>query len=128
MSGGKWNYNQSSLGYEMFPGCDICYGLGDDGKQYERSRKLARRLDPMEDKQLSELVFDVLCLIYSADWYQSGDTSEDTYRKDVRYFKEKWLKPKQAKLVKNEIDAAIEGARDDLYVSFGLKNREDEYE
>ena len=30
MSGGRWNYQQNSLGYEMFPGCDVCYGLGDD--------------------------------------------------------------------------------------------------
>ena len=124
MSGGRWDYSQCNLGYEMFPGCDICYGLGDDSRSkysnYTSSVKRARKLDPMEDKQLSELVFDVLCLVYSADWYKSGDTGEDTYLADVKYFKQKWLKQKSENIVKSEIDKAIEETRDDIYKSFGL--------
>lgn len=125
MSGGRWNYNQCNLGYDMFPGCDVCYGLGDDEKSkyrnYTESVKLARKLNPMEDRQLSELVFDVLCLIYSADWYKSGDTGEDTYREDVKYFKEKWLKIKPDDAVKAEIDKSINELTEELYVAFGLK-------
>ena len=124
MSGGRWNYQQNSLGYEMFPCCEIQYGLG-KGNEYERSRKLARRLDPMEDRQLSELVFDVLCLIYSADWYKSCDTSEPTYQQDVDYFKQKWLKAEPNDMIKSEIDKSIEDARDSLYITFGLKQRDE---
>lgn len=129
MSGGRWNYNQCNLGYDMFPGCDVCYGLGDDEKSkyrnYTESVKLARKLNPMEDRQLSELVFDVLCLIYSADWYKSGDTGEDTYLEDVKYFKEKWLKQKPEQAVKNEIDKSMEETRHDLYKTFGMIGAED---
>lgn len=124
MSGGRWNYSQCNLGYDMYPGCDVCYGFGDDSRNkhsnYTWSVKLARKLDPMEDKQLSELVFDVLCLVYSADWYKSGDTGEDTYLADVKYFKQKWLKQKPEDSVKIEIDKAMEEAREELYKSFGL--------
>ena len=124
MSGGRWNYNQCDLGYEMFPGCDVCYGIGNDERNkyrnYSGNVKLARKLNPMEDKQISELVFDVLCLIYSADWYKSGDTGEDDYREDVKYFKGKWLKEKPIDLVKDEIEKSVIELKDELYVAFGL--------
>ena len=119
MSGGRWNYNQCGLGYDMFPGSDITYGLGK--YNYDRSVKQARRSNPMRDKQISELVFDVLCLVYSADWYLSGDTGEDTYREDVQYFKEKWFDVNSYVLAEREINKSIEEAREDLLISFGLK-------
>ena len=127
MSGGRWNYNQCNLGYDMFPGCDVCYGLGDDEKSkyrnYTESVKLARKLNPMEDRQLSELVFDVLCLIYSADWYKSGDTCEDIYREDVKFFKEKWLKV-NPDTVKDEICKSIQELKEELYVTFGIQEKD----
>ena len=127
MSGGRWNYNQCNLGYDMFPGCDVCYGLGDDEKSkyrnYTESVKLARKLNPMEDRQLSELVFDVLCLIYSADWYKSGDTCEDIYREDVKFFKEKWLKV-NTDTVKDEICKSIQELKEELYVTFGIQEKD----
>ena len=129
MSGGRWNYNQCNLGYEMFPGCDVCYGIGSDERNkyrnYSGNVKLARKLNPMEDKQISELVFDVLCLIYSADWYQSGDIGEDCYREDIKVFKEKWLKVKPDDSVKTEIDKSIQELKEELYVSFGVEDVED---
>ena len=119
MSGGRWNYGQCNLGYEMFPTSSVSYGLGE--YEYDANIKEARRMNPMEDKQISELVFDVLCLIYSADWYRSGDTGEDTYRKDVEFFKNKWLKAEYENLVKEAIDKNIEEARNELYTEFGIK-------
>ena len=65
--------------------------------------------------------YDVLCLIYSADWYRSGDTGEETYRKDVEFFKNKWLKAEYKNLVKEEIDKNIEETRNELYTEFGVK-------
>lgn len=119
MSGGHWNYSQCSLGYEMFPGSDVSYGLGQ--YEYDRSIKEARKNNPMCDKQLSELVFDVLCLIYSADWCISGDTGEDTYREDVQFFKNKWLKQSPDDSIRIEIDKSIAEAKEELYAAFGLK-------
>jgi len=130
MSGGRWNYGQCDLGYDMFPGCEVTYGLGKNDKycHYNRNVRLARQLNPMEDKQLSELVFDVLCLIYSADWYKSSDTCEETYLEDVKFFKEKWLKVKPDEAIKTEIDKSIEENKRDLYKSFGLIGAEDDEE
>lgn len=124
MSGGHWNYNQCSLGYEMFPGSDVCYGLGEH--EYDRSIKEARKRNPMHDKQLSELVFDVLCLVYSADWCISGDTGEDTYRADIQFFKSKWLKQSPDELIRIEIDKSIAEAKEELYAAFGLKEEAEE--
>ena len=118
MSGGRWNYNECSLGYDMFPGCDVCYGIGSDDKSkygnYTESVTLARQLNPMEDKQLSELVFDVLCLIYSADWYKSGDTGQDDYLEDVKTFKKKWMKQSGKELAKEEIEKSVSELRNEL--------------
>lgn len=128
MSGGRWNYNQSSLGYEMFPYSDITYGLGEDNQYYHYTTNLkkARLSNPMHDKQISELVFDVLCLVQSADWYFSGDTGADQYEKDLKYFKKKWLKQTETALNKREIDQSISELRHDLYQTFGLEPLEDE--
>lgn len=128
MSGGRWNYEQCNLGYEMFPCCDISYGLGDDEyHNYTMGAKEARRQNPMHDKQLSELVFDVLCLIYSADWCQSGDTGEDSYRADVKYFKKKWLNVDPQEAIKKEIDKSIEEAKEELYQSFLVGGENDDH-
>lgn len=122
MSGGRWNYGQLNLCYEMFPRSELSYGLGK--YYYQDSIKEARKYNPMEDKQISELVFDVLCLVYSADWYKSGDTGEETYREDVQFFKDKWLKIRPDDMIKNEIEKCIMEAKDELYIEFGL-NQED---
>ncbi len=123
MSGGRFNYGQSNLGYDMFPYSNVDYDMGDD--DYWESVKGARRSNPMEDKQLSELVFDVLCLIHSVDWYLSDDTCEETYRKDVTFFKKKWLKVKPDDLTKAEIDKSVQEFREEMYKTFGLIGAEE---
>lgn len=123
MSGGRFNYEQRNLGYEMYPYSSVDYGLGD--RDYFCSVKLARKHNPMEDRQLSELVFDALCLVHSLDWYLSGDTGEETYRKDVRFFKAKWLKATADDLTKTEIDKSIDELRDELYQTFCLGETRD---
>lgn len=123
MSGGKWNYGQCNLGYEMFPNSLVSYGLGK--YTYNDSIREARKINPMEDKQISELIFDTLCLICSADWYKSGDIGEDTYREDVQFFKNKWLKTKYDNLIKQEIDKSIKELKTDLYKEFLIKEQND---
>lgn len=78
MSGGYFNHSDRSLDYELF--------------NYAGDCEEAKRIDPMEDTKISELVFDVLGLIHKLDYYKSGDTDEEDYRKDVKAFKTKWLK------------------------------------
>ncbi len=72
-----------------------------------------------EDREISELIFDVFDLIHDYDWYASGDTSEDTYLKAKAEFKKKWLKH-DGERVKRVIDTAIDEVREELYKTYGV--------
>lgn len=115
MSGGRWNYKSDELAYELFSWMSPDYGT----KGFKQSAT-ARKLNPLEDKQISELCWDMLCLLHSCDWYQSGDTSEETYRADIKYFKDKWLKPTASELAKSEIDKSILEVKEELYKALGV--------
>lgn len=114
MSGGHFNYEQRRLAYEMFSWLSVDYG--EEG--FSQAPK-ARKINPLEDRQLSELCWDLLCVIHSYDWYICGDTGEEDYREDVKRFKKKWLKPSPEKLVKAEIEKAVEELRQELLTTLG---------
>lgn len=119
MSGGQWNYVNDHLANDMFDWMSPDYGKSG----FEQAAK-ARRINPMQDRLISELVWDVLCLIHSCDYYLSCDTSEETYKADVKYFKDKWLKngmPKAA--VKQIVDGDIAMLQKELYEAFGLEEQ-----
>lgn len=117
MSGGHWNYETDSVCREIFGwGLDPDYGL--NSEEVKKNALLARKLNPLEDKELSELVYDVFCLLHSYDWYISGDTGEEDYRNDVKYFKEKWLKRSSTDRVKDEIDKTLAEAKEELLNMF----------
>lgn len=86
MSGGSFDY----LSYTMESALhlpDVHYSNLCD----EEREKIARKRNVMCDRQLSELVYDIACLLHSLEWAQSGDTSYESYNADVRKFKKKWL-------------------------------------
>ena len=116
MSGGHFNYNNDMLCREIF-GWEVDPNYGDRG--FKQSKK-ARRINPLEDLVISELVFDVFCLLHSYDWYKSGDTCEETYRKDVKYFKDKWLSKMRVSRTKEIVDDEIDRLREELYQTFNL--------
>lgn len=92
MSGGCFDYSNNRVARDIFGyDVDIDYGLdklqSDAVKVWEEN--------PLEDSEISELVYDVFCLLHSYDWYRSADNSEDMYRKDIKYFKDKWLNKSQ---------------------------------
>lgn len=102
MSGGLFDYKDETLCQEIFDwDLSSTYGIGSE--EQIQSAKIARRINPFEDAMISELVYDVFCLIYSFDYYVSGDTGEDTYRADVNAFKDKWLKMSAKKLAERTI-------------------------
>ena len=72
-----------------------------------------------EDREISELIWDVFDLIHEFDWYYSGDTNKDTYLKAKAEFKKKWLKNSGVR-VRRIIDTAIEEARQELYETYGI--------
>ena len=62
MSGGRFEYIDGRLKDEIFGWTD-------------------KPGNVFEDKEISELVWDVLDLIHDFDWYASGDTCKETYLK-----------------------------------------------
>lgn len=114
MSGGHFDYRNDNL-------CRDIYGWSispDYGKRGFEQSALARQLDPFDDIVMSELIFDVFCVIHSYDWWQSGDTGEKTYREDVQRFKDKWLKQIPDDRVREIIDDELNVVRGRLYQAF----------
>lgn len=115
MSGGRFEYMNDNLCNEVFRWCAYpVYGMADN-KDYKRSIKTARSINPLKDKVLSEMLYDMFCLLHSFDWAESGDTSEEVYEKDAQYFKRKWLKALPEDIVKEQIAAGVSELREELY-------------
>ena len=113
MSGGHFSYTNDQACREIY-GWSLSPDYGDRG--FSQS-KLARQVDPFEDIIISELIFDVFCLMHSYDWYASADTGEETYRADVRRFKEKWLQKIPEEHIREIIDDELSHTRERLYKS-----------
>lgn len=125
MSGGRFNYMDRSLCTEIF---DEWADYDLEGlKDLKDARKRVRRKNVFEDVEISELIFDVFCLIHSYDWYASGDTGEDDYRKDVEYFKRKWFGKTAKQRAEKVAKDAIEEFADGIKKIFGVmdENRAD---
>lgn len=93
MSGGHLDYFPRRLGEELF-GWNMNVDYGEDGwKQSEKARKM----NPLENSEVSEMCWDMICLLHSYEWWKSGDNCEERYQEDLDHFKDKWLKrtPKQ---------------------------------
>lgn len=52
----------------------------------------------MEDVELNELIDDLSKVLHDLEWWQSADISEDSYRKTVQKFKEKWFGSRDVEL------------------------------
>ena len=101
MSGGRFDYIDSRLKNEIFG------WTGTLGNVFE-------------DREISELVWDVLDLIHDYDWYASGDTCKETYLKAKAEFKKKWMSNRGVR-VRRIVDEAIQMTKDELYETFGLE-------
>lgn len=60
----------------------------------------------MEDFELDEMMKDLCELLHDLEWWQSGDYSEETYRKTVKNFKEKWFGKTEEKRIARLVDKA----------------------
>lgn len=101
MSGGRFNYFDNTAKNEIFGWSDV-------------------PRDVFEDREISELVWDVFNLIHDYDWYASGDTCEETYRKSVAKFKKKWF-DNRAVRIKQIVDSSIRDLKSELYTTFGIR-------
>lgn len=104
MSGGHFEYADSRLKDEIFGWMDTPRNV-------------------FEDREISELVWDVLDLIHDYDWYVSGDTCKETYLNAKAKFKRKWLSNRGVR-VKRIVDDAIGEIRNELYETFGFDTNE----
>ena len=108
MSGGRFNYTDSTLKGEIFGWCDEPRNV-------------------FEDREISELVWDVLDLIHDYDWYVSGDTDKETYLKAKAKFKKKWFSNRGVR-VRSIVDEAIKQCKDELYETFGFDDKDGDSE
>ena len=100
MSGGNFNYVDATLKDEIYGWSDTWHNV-------------------FEDREISELVWDVLNLIHDYDLYVSSDTCKETYLKAKAEFKKKWFSNRGV-AVKRTIDTAIEELKAELYETYGM--------
>lgn len=112
MSGGLWDYQNNRLRDEIF------------GYIYEQEGEKVKIPNALEDKILSEMVWDMLNMLGDFDYYKCGDTCKDTWLKSKQKFKDKWLGKDNATLYKGIIDKSLEELREDLYDAIGISNEE----
>lgn len=89
MSGGSHDY--------------VCFKIEDElcGKMY--------------DPELNDLMEDIAGLAQDLEWWDSGDISEEDYRKAVRDFKKKWFCSSREERLKKYVDDTLERQRANLY-------------
>lgn len=108
MSGGHFEYKDSDLKYEIFG-----YYDGHECRNV------------FEDKEISQLVWDVLDLIHDFDWYYSGDTCKETWLEKKQKFKEKWFGNRDER-VKRIVRETIAEAKRELYETFDMEDTEND--
>ena len=93
MSGGSYNY--------------ICYRLEEEcgGR--------------MHDIELNDLIADLCKVLHAVEWWQSGDTCEETYRETVEKFKKKWFGGDRKTRLKGYIDKQTGLLREELLQLIG---------
>ena len=101
MSGGRFDYVDMRLKDEIF-------GYMDEPANV------------FEDREISELVWDVLDLIHEYDWYASGDTCKENYLEAKDAFKKKWFSNRGVR-VRRIVDEALKQCKDELYETFGFE-------
>lgn len=117
MSGGYWNYTDRSLASDIFSYyLDTDCGLS--GEEHDKALKRAIKMNPMEDPEISGILYDIFCLLHSYDWAKSGDTDMDSYRRDAAEFKNRWFNKERSVQIKETVDICIENLREDLYQAF----------
>lgn len=102
MSGGHFDYLDSSLKNEIFGYSDKFHNV-------------------LDDRELSELVWDILDLLHDYDWYICGDTSEDSWIKARKEFKDKWFNAERNDIIKRMIDQSVDECRQELYKTYDVE-------
>ena len=78
----------------------------------------------MYDIELNDLMKDLVPLLKELEWWQSGDTSEEDYRKAVKKFKNKWFTQERKERLKELIDTTLDEKKQELYIALGVDDNE----
>lgn len=77
----------------------------------------------MQDREMDGLMEDVAEVMHDLEWWQSGDISEEDYRKTIKKFKQKWFKQSNNNRIKKYINDELNQFKENLN---GLLGGEDE--
>ena len=98
MSGGSYNYEYCKV-EEEYCGC-------------------------MYDAELDELMRDLVPVLKAVEWWKSGDTGEESYRKTVTSFKKKWLREGESlPRLKKIVDRKFEECKRECLKMMGLSDK-----
>lgn len=81
---------------------------------------LEEHIGDFEDKELDDLIRDLVKLFHDREWYLSSDTGEGSWKESRDAFKAKWFTPEGRK---ERIDHYLDEIRNDVLESFGLSDK-----
>lgn len=81
----------------------------------------------MHDIELDSLMKDLIPLLKSLEWWQSGDIGQDDYREEVKNFKTKWLSRKSDERIRELINNALRDAREKLETALLFSPEKEDY-
>lgn len=73
----------------------------------------------MYDPEMNDLIKDLCNVLHDLEWWQSCDTSEETYRRTLAEFKKKWFCAEREERLKGYIDEQIGLVKSQLYSLIG---------
>lgn len=69
----------------------------------------------MYDIELDDMMKDLCKVLHDLEWWQSGDISEEDYRKRVSEFKKKWFSGNRTGIKKHYVDIILSETKKKLY-------------
>lgn len=107
MSRGFWDYRNEYLQSDIF-GWNVSK---EDGLP-----------NIFEDKEITEIIFDMFRLLYAFDSYKCGDWSEKSWLEEKDKFKERWLGRTEDERVRAIVESTLADAKNEIFKTFGLED------
>lgn len=78
----------------------------------------------MRDPELDEMLKDFCNVLHDLEWWVSCDYGEDTYRKTVKEFKDKWFGKTEEERIEKAINQASQQTEKYLRDIFAISKKE----
>lgn len=73
----------------------------------------------MQDREMDDLMKDIVKIMHDLEWWKSGDIDEEDYRETVKNFKKKWFKQSSNKRIKKYINEELNQFKENLNCLLG---------